>query len=87
MMHVYEIRLPVFHLSVIRNTFAEHSIRFCLINLLNKDTRSPIIMERVDTDPYPRFKFYMKQQIFHLFQKDCIIINCHVCGRVKIDDL
>ena len=31
----YEIRAPVFHLPVIRHTFAEHStsIRFCLINL------------------------------------------------------
>ena len=48
----YEIRAPVFHLPVIRHTFAEHSIRFCFINLLNKDTRSIIIMERMDTDPY-----------------------------------
>ena len=34
----YEIRAPMFHLPMIRHTFAEHSIRFCLINLL-KDTR------------------------------------------------
>ena len=31
----YEIRAPVFHLPYIRHTFAEHSVRFCLINLLN----------------------------------------------------
>ena len=49
---------------MIWHTFAEHSIRFCLINLLNKDTRSTMIMERVDTDSYPSFKFYMKEQIF-----------------------
>ena len=36
----YEIRTPVFHLPYILHTFAEHSVRFCLINLLNKDTRS-----------------------------------------------
>ena len=35
----YEIRVPVFHIPVIQQTFAEHSIRFCLINLLNKNTR------------------------------------------------
>ena len=58
----YEIRAPVFHLPVIGHTFTKHSIRFCLINLLNKDTRSIIIMERMDTDPYPSFKFYMKEQ-------------------------
>ena len=65
----YENRAPVFHFPVIRHTFAEHSIRFCLINLLNKHTRSTIIIERVDTGPYPSFKFYMKQQIFDSYQK------------------
>ena len=83
----YEIRAPVFHLPIIRHTFAEQSIRFCLINLLNKDTCSIIIMERVDTDQYPSFKFYMKEQIFDLHQKECIIINCPVCRRLKINDL
>ena len=49
----YEISAPVFHLPVIRHTFAERLIRFCPINLLNKDARSTMILERVDTDPYP----------------------------------
>ena len=71
----YEIRAPMFHLPVIHHTFAERSIRFCLINLLYKDTRSTIIMERVDTDPYSSSKFYMKQQIFDSYQKECIIIS------------
>ena len=44
----YEIRAPIFHLPMIRHTFAEYSIRLCLINLLNKDTRYTSIMERVD---------------------------------------
>ena len=35
-------------------------------------------MERVDTDPYPSFKFYMKEQIFDSYQKECIIINLTV---------
>ena len=65
---LYEIRAPVFHLPVIRHTFAEHSIRFCLINLLNKGIRSTIIIEKVDTDLYPSFKFYMKEQIFDSYQ-------------------
>ena len=46
----YEIRAPMFHLPLIRHTFAEHSIRYYLINLLNKDTRSTSIIERIDTD-------------------------------------
>ena len=35
----YEIRAPVFHPPVIRHTFAERSIRFCLINLLKRRSR------------------------------------------------
>ena len=46
----YEIRSPMFYLPMIRHTFAEHSIRDCLINF--SDTRSTSIMERFDTDPY-----------------------------------
>ena len=44
-------------------------------------------MERVDTDPYPSFKFYMKKQIFDSYQKECIIINYPVCRRLKCNDL
>ena len=77
-----KIRAPVFHLPVIRHTIAERSIRFCLINLLNKDTRSTMIMERVDTDPHPTFKFYMKEQIFDSYQMECIIINWHICLKL-----
>ena len=83
----YENRAPMFHLPMIRHTFAEHSIRFCLINLLNKDTRYTSIMERVDTDPYHSFKFYMKGQVLGLYQKECTIVNCYVCRRLKINDL
>ena len=75
----YDIRAPVFHLSYIRHTFAEHSVRFCLINLLKKDTRSATIMERVDTYPFLSSKFYLKRLIFESYKNDCIIVNCHVC--------
>ena len=86
----YEIIIiiyPVFHLPYIRHTFAEHSVRFCLINLLNKDTRSATIMDRVDTDPFLSFKFYLKRQILESYKNACIIVNCHVCRRLKINDL
>ena len=83
----YEIRAPVFHLPYIRHTFAEHSVWFCLINLLNKDTRSATIMDRVDTDPFLSFKFYLKRQILESYKNACILVNCHVCRRLKINDL
>ena len=51
-----ELQCYISHI-IIRHTFAEHSVRFCLINLLNKDTRSATIMDRVDTDPFLSFKF------------------------------
>ena len=33
----YDIRSPVFHLPDIRHSFAEQSIRYCLINFLKED--------------------------------------------------
>ena len=33
----YDIRSPVFHLPDIRNSFAEQSIRYCLIKCLNAE--------------------------------------------------
>ena len=83
----YEIRSPVFHLPYIRHIFAEHSVRFCLINLLNKDTRSATIVDRVDTDPFISFKFYLKRQMLESYKNACILVNCHVCRRLKINDL
>ena len=83
----HEIRAPVFHLPYIRHTFAEHSVRFCLSNLLNKDTRSATIVESVDKDPFLSFKFYLKRQIFESYKNDCIIVNCHVCRRLKNNNL
>ena len=53
----YEIRAPMFHFPIIRHTFAEHSIRFCLINLLNKDTRYTSIIEILDSDPCHSLNF------------------------------
>ena len=83
----YEIRATVFHLPYIRHTFAEHSLRFCLINLLNKDTRSAMIMDRVDTDPFLSFKFYLKRQILESYKNASTIVNYYVCRRLKINDL
>ena len=35
-------------------------------------------MKRVDTDSYPSFKIYMKEQIFDSYQKECIILNYQI---------
>ena len=74
----------MFHLPVIRHTFAERSIRFCLINLLIKDTRSTMIIERVDTDPYLSFKFYMKQQIFDSYQRNVSLLTVTFIADLKL---
>ena len=83
----YDIRASTFQLPYIRHTFAEHSVRFCLINLSDRDTHSATIRERVDTDPFSSFKYYLKRQILESYKNDCIIVNCHVCRRLKINDL
>ena len=53
----YEIRGPVFHHSIGRQIFAEHSLRLCLINILNNNTRPTTIMGRMDTDPFATLNF------------------------------
>ena len=80
----YEIRAPVFHLPVIRHTFAERSIRFCLINLLNKDTRSSMIMERVDTDKIGcKIANKISQNKLYLGQTKLTLIYTSMCSRQK----
>ena len=53
----YEIRAPVFHHSIRRHTFVEHSLRLCLINILNNNTRPTTIMGRVGTGPFVTLNF------------------------------
>ena len=50
----YKIRAPVFHLPFVRHTTI---YLVCTINLLNKDTRSTMKIERVVTDSCPSFIF------------------------------
>ena len=35
-------------------------------------------MKRVDTDPYHKFKFYIKAQVLELYQENFYIINGYV---------
>ena len=55
--------------SIFRHTLVEHFVWFCPIYLqvLNKDTRFATIIERVDTDSFRSFKFYLKRQLFESF--------------------
>ena len=72
----YEIRASLSNLLYMRHTFAEHFVRFCHINLLNKDARSATIMERVDIDSFLSFKFYLKRQVYESYKNNCIMVNC-----------
>ena len=70
----YEIRAPLYHLPMIRHTFAEHSIQHCVINLLNKDTRSTSIMKRMDTNPYQSIKFSWKDKYYSHIRKNVSMV-------------
>ena len=51
----HEVRNPVFHLPDIRHTcsFAEQSIRYCLIEQLNAENGSTISTGMVHTSSFP----------------------------------
>ena len=51
----YEVRNPVFHLPDIRHSFAEQSIRYCLIKQLNTENGSTITTGMVHTSSFPSY--------------------------------
>ena len=57
-----KLELPCSIFQNMLHTLAEHSVRFCLINLLNKDTSSTTIMERVHSDPFKALNFTWKDK-------------------------
>ena len=77
-------RAPMFHLPMIWHTFAKHSIRYCLINLLNKDTRSTLIMEGVDTDPNNSLLFTSKDKYWSYIRKYVSLLTVMFAADLKL---
>ena len=75
----YEVRNPVFHLHDIRHSFAEQSIRYCLVKQLNAENGSTITTGMVHTSSFPSYKYRIKNEVITNYSVFCNIAKCHVC--------
>ena len=80
----YEIRSPVFHLSLIRHKFAENLLRYCLIEQLNIEDCSVLITSKVHTHSFPGYKIHLKQKANDLYSDNCTTLQCYVCQKLNL---
>ena len=64
----YEVRNPVFHLPDIRHSFAEQSIRYCLIKQLNAENGSTITTGMVHISSFPSYKYHINNEVIKKLQ-------------------
>ena len=76
----YDIRSPVFHLLDIGHSFAEQSIRYCLIERLNAEKSRVDIIH--NTSLY-NFKMSIKNEMINTYNAVCTFDVCYVCGRLN----
>ena len=81
----YEFRIPSFHLPVIHHKYAEQSLKYCLVKLLNLEECSTLITAKIHTHSFQGFKMYLKNQIINAYSVSCDIIDCYVCRRLLQD--
>ena len=66
----YDIRSPVFHLPDIRHSFAEQSIRYCLIKRLNAENNR---MDIVHNTSFYYFKRNIKNEMLSIYSAVCTV--------------
>ena len=57
--NVYSIRKPTFHLPVIRHEFARQLIGYKLLELLNTESGTLLVLSKVHTHSFIGFKIYI----------------------------
>ena len=80
----YEIRSPKFHLPTIYHKYAEQTIKYCLVQQLNKEKCPFNITAKVYTHSFLCYKVFLKNQILELYSDSCEIVDCYVCRKTRI---
>ena len=63
----YEIRNPVFHLPAIKHKFAESSLQYCLIKLINEQNCFNEMTDKVQRTSIYSFKeFLNRESLIHI---------------------
>ena len=69
----YDISSPVFHLPEIRHSFAEQSIRYCLVKRLNVENSH---IDMVHNTSFYNFKGSIKNYPINTYHVVCNINDC-----------
>ena len=80
----YEIRNPVFHLPAIKHKFAESSLQYCLIKLINEQNYFNEMTDKVQRTSIYSFKDFLKQRVLDTFKSTCKIDKCKTCAIINM---
>ena len=76
----YEIRNPVNHLPNVRHTFAEQSLRYCLIKHLNTEGG---YADLAHSTSFINYKIIIKNEMINNYSAVCTIRGCYVCELIQ----
>ena len=80
----YEIRNPVFHLPAIKHKFAESSLQYCLIKLINEQNGFNEMTDKVQRTSIYSFKVFLKQRVLDTYKSTCKIDKCKTCAIINM---
>ena len=79
----YEIRNPVFHLPAIKHKFAENSLQYCVIKLINEEHSFSMMSDKVEKTSFYSFKVFIKHRVLDTYKSTCEIVECKGCAIIN----
>ena len=79
----YEIRNPVFHLPAIKHKFAENSLQYCLIKLINEEHNFGMMSDKVERTSFHSFKVFIKHSVLDTYKSTRDIVECKACAIIN----
>ena len=80
----YKIPNPVFHLPAIEHKFAESSLKYCLIKLINEHNCFNEMTDKVQRTSIYSFKVFLKQRVLDTYKSTCKIDKCNTCAIINM---
>ena len=71
----YEIRNPVFHLSAIKHIFAENSLQYCLIKLINEEHSFGMMSDNVEKHRFIVLRYLLNTEFLIPIKVHAILSN------------
>ena len=80
--NVYSIRRPTYHLPINRHEFAKQVIKNKLLELLNTESGTLLILSKVHMHSFIGFKIYIKNKVIDSYSYICNKVVCESCRRL-----